>query len=175
MIIQQPIQHFLIPSIARAQTNAELRRKIRQTIGFTMLLGIGTWIGIVACTPICLWILGPQYQHLSVPFTIAMFSCLVGLISTVLWSISLARGWTRFGWMQIPLAIVLMAFLAPQVRVDNISSTIIFGMAPTLASLLIALATVWIHLKSGQVQPDPGETPTPEELIEQTTEANELT
>ncbi len=101
-----------------------------------------------------LWLLGDNYRNCSIELRVFGLVGAIGFLTNSLWSIALSRGWVRYGWLQIPLGILLMTVVASMVNLETTVGAIVVSAAPTLASLTVVTGLICRELSTGCVSKD---------------------
>ena len=137
-LISIPFAHFAYPAISRAGQADQLRHLILTTVLGIAALCSAITVSCIVFSEYFLWILGPNYDQLSSEFTAFVIVGLLGTLSNSLWSIALARGWARQGWLQIPLSVLFMLIGIEFLNPTSTVSAILYSALPSLAAACVA-------------------------------------
>jgi O-antigen/teichoic acid export membrane protein len=129
------MQNVVVPRYARCQDPERLARLYVQIcLGFSLLVLAPTVL--VALAPKwVLWVLGPQYAHLSTELVLAVLGAAVGSISGLAWSLNTNRAWFPPSWIWIPVDLAAQLMLALAIGVSTARQVLTVAI---LASLLHA-------------------------------------
>src|ERR1043166_7293158 len=102
-VLLATMQNVIVPRYARCQEPERLRVLFMQICaGFAVLVSVPAALVAIAPGPV-LWILGPQYAHLSVELVLAVLGASLGSIVGLTWSLNANKAWFPPSWLWIPL------------------------------------------------------------------------
>ena len=123
-------------TIARAPARSrELLQGSAKYVGLYAALCTATVAALTLASPFLLFLLGPDYEELSVEFFVLVVgAAITNFASFGIGVITHARGWISFSWSYIPFAVIWLV-VVPQ----NVSTATSLGAATLAASLSIPL------------------------------------
>lgn len=148
-IIASPIHQIVGPGYARCQSKPRLIQLTFRIIGGFLVLNAGIVTASAIFPHAFLFILGSEYAHLeSELFAVVCMQALSG-VNQLAWSLSMARGWVSYAWVQIPISITIQLMAVPMLNlstIEGVTSLMIAGLAGQLIVALVVLArglTLW--------------------------------
>jgi len=145
-----PLGHVILPAISRADKKQDLGRRILfATSGYLVVFWSVVVIGYFLA-PYALQILGSGYQHLEIEFTYYLIALALSFSAHLLWGIALAKGWVRFGWLEIPFTVALQLVSLLYLDLSDLRQAIVFGGIGSLVHLFSGATLVVFGLANWQ-------------------------
>lgn len=146
-----PMVHLGGPAIARCSSSGKLRHLVSLSVGGTIIVSSLAVLGIAAAASKVLWVFGANYAGLERELTWYAASQGVGLISAVLWTIVMSKGWLAGAWMHIPLTITIQVCAVGVLDLRKIVDVILFSSVSSVAGIAIWTWMIWKGLnKQGE-------------------------
>ena len=154
------LNNAVVPAFSRCQDADTLRRRYVQIVAGFAFLGAAL-VGVTWLVPRpLLWIIGGQYAHLQHELVLSTALTVVTGISTLMWTLNAAKGWTNYLWLDIPLRLTLQIGLYFVFDLSTVSGVLWFSLLSTLSPLLV---TGWLagwglrsEAKAAQLLPEEG-------------------
>jgi len=138
-----PIAQLVLPALARCQDANKLRGLLGRITAGLVLIGLFVVAIAYLFSPYLLWTLGNNYKHLKTELLLFMTVSALGFIANTLWGIAFARGWIKFGWVGIPLTLMLQVGFAFFIDLSEVSGVILFSSINQIVGLVV---TTWLIL-----------------------------
>jgi hypothetical protein len=111
--------------------------------GFAALVSIPAALVAIAPESV-LWILGPQYAHLSIELVLAVLSASLGSIVGLSWSLNANKAWFPPSWLWIPLDLGSQLALMLAIGVSTARQVL-------TVAILVSLIQIAMNLIAGAV------------------------
>jgi len=143
-VLLATMQNVVVPRYARCQEPDRLRVLFAQICaGFAALVSIPAALVAIAPEPV-LWILGPQYAHLSIELVLAVLSASLGSIVGLSWSLNANKAWFPPSWLWIPLDLGSQLALMLAIGVSTARQVL-------TVAILVSLIQIAMNLIAGAV------------------------
>jgi O-antigen/teichoic acid export membrane protein len=146
-LITSIMNTIVLPSFARCQSKAILRRRYFQILGCIFvfeaaMLGIATlW------TYQLVWILGSQYYHLENEVSLMVLSATISSITQVMASLNSTKAWVQYSWIEIPLRISLQVILLLILDISTIRGILLFSIFSQISPLTVSILRTYLGFK----------------------------
>ena len=138
-VLLATMQNVIIPRYARCQEPDRLRVLFMQICaGFAILVSVPAALVAIAPRPV-LWILGPQYAHLSVELVLAVLGASLGSIVGLTWSLNANKAWFPPSWLWIPLDLGSQLALMLAIGVSTAQQVLTVAILASLVQLTMNL------------------------------------
>lgn len=138
------LNNAVVPAFSRCQDATTLGRRYVQIVAGFAFLGAAL-VGVTWLFPRpLLWIIGGQYAHLQHELALSTALTVISGISTLMWTLNAAKGWTHYLWLDIPLRLSLQAALYFVLDLSTVSGVLWFSLLSTASPLLV---TGWHALR----------------------------
>ena len=136
-IVSSVMNNILVPRFARCQGKKTVLKRFWQISLVALLLSCAIICGACVFTAPCLWLLGPQYQHLQLEFILCVINVVYTFFIGTLWSLNSARAWIQRSWLYIPLTLITQVALLKFVNLSNMRDVLLFGIISQTPLLLV--------------------------------------
>ena len=143
------LNNAVVPAFSRCQNAGTLWRRYVQIVAGFAVLGAAL-IGLSWLLPgPLLWIIGTKYAHLQYELVLSTVLTVVTGISTLMWTLNAAKGWTNYLWVDIPLRLMLQASLYAVFDLSTIRGVLYFSLLSCLSPLLV---TAWLAQRGLRIE-----------------------
>lgn len=140
----------LVPGFTWLQETAALRRRYAAIVGGMLLIALGISLMAWAIPGPLLWILGPQYHHLTAELPLMVASMLFGFLVNVVWSLNASKAWiTVSSWFNIPFTLAVQIGLACVLDLTTVHGAIWFTIGCQVPNAVLCLIDSWRGLRAG--------------------------
>ncbi len=141
--ITAPAYYLAVPAIAKIHDVSKLRVRF--------LFVFGAYCSVIATLIVLAWkfpdpllyLIGDKYRHLSSELTLALCAQGIAVVTSLAWTLALARGWiVRYAWFTILLSLLgycIGAFLFP---LDTVKGVLLFSVISGVPTLLFCVANI---------------------------------
>ncbi len=151
--VTAPIGYLAVPAVARAKSRQAVLNRIIWTLG-AIIFGLAVLVAAGVLAPWAfLWLLGEKYVHLQAELPLALASQAVSILTTLAWSLVLARGWVRHAWFTVVTAIIGYGLGALTCELHTVSGILWFSFVAALPTLLFCAWVIMQKLRVENVQP----------------------
>jgi hypothetical protein len=138
-----PLVQIAIPSFARSKDRRQLLAQFRKVCALYALFATGILgLAVLLPTPI-LWLLGPQYSHLSNELRFTVLGMIVNGYSTITWGLLMARGWVQSMTLVIPVGIAAQIAGLCLFDLSSVSGVLGFNIFTSVPPMLLACFIIW--------------------------------
>jgi O-antigen/teichoic acid export membrane protein len=146
-VLLATMQNVIVPRYARCQEPERLRVLFMQICaGFAVLVSVPAALVAIAPGPV-LWILGPQYAHLSVELVLAVLGASLGSIVGLTWSLNANKAWFPPSWLWIPLDLGSQLVLMLAIGVSTARQVLTVAILASLVQLTMNLAAGVVFIR----------------------------
>jgi O-antigen/teichoic acid export membrane protein len=147
----------LVPGFTWLQETSALRRRFVAIVGGMLLIALAITLVSWAMPDPLLWILGPQYNHLTAELPLMVASMMFGFLVNVVWSLNAAKAWiTVSSWFNIPFTIAAQVTLACVLDLTTVQGAIWFVIGCQVPGAVLCLIDSWRGLHgAGGGRPSP--------------------
>lgn len=142
----------LVPGFTWLQELPALRRRFAAIVGGMLVVALGVVAVAWAIPDPLLWILGPQYRHLTAELPLMAASMMFGFLVNVVWSLNAAKAWiTVSSWFNIPLTLAAQVALAFVLDLTTVHGAIWFAIGAQVPNAVLCLVDAWrgLHGRGG--------------------------
>jgi O-antigen/teichoic acid export membrane protein len=155
-VLMATMQNVVIPLYARCQDPRRLGSLYFQICAAFALLVLAP-VALVALVPRpVLWILGPQYAHLSTELVLAVLSASIGSLSALAWSLNTNRAWFPSPWIWIPLDLASQLILALAIGVSTVRQVLLVAIFWGLIQLTANIVAAVLFIRRFRRQSEAG-------------------
>lgn len=138
-----PVVQFAMPAFARCRERDKLRRQLCLTVGMFLLFSASILLLVTVLPEPFLWLLGPQYAHLTTELRLAVLvPALTGLCG-ITWGLVMARGWIRHSSWVAPVGLAAQAVGLFLFDLKTVTGVLGFNLFILLPILLFAVLVIW--------------------------------
>lgn len=138
-----PLVQIAIPSFARSKEKDQLLRQFKKVCALYALFAAGILtVAILLPAPI-LWLLGPQYSHLSHELRFTVIGLIVSGYSTITWGLLMARGWVQSMTLVIPVGLAAQVAGLCLFDLSSVSGVLSFNIFASVPTVLLACFILW--------------------------------
>ena len=142
------MNNAVVPAFSRCQDLRTLRRRYVQITTAFALLGAGL-VGLTWLVPgPLLWIIGGRYANLQHELVLSTALTVVSGVSTVMWLLNAAKGWTNYLWLDIPLRLAIQTGLYFVLNLSTVSGVLWFSLLSTASPLIVTVWHAWRGMRS---------------------------
>jgi len=135
-IVSSVMSSIVHPKFALCQDKTSIKTMWwRIVTAYTLLSAILMAVAICFPKPL-LWILGKSYAHLEKELAYIVFSSIVASLVGMVYSLNLARAWTKSAWLSIPITIAVQVALIPFLNLGSIKGVSLFCSIPSIVGIL---------------------------------------
>ena len=143
-----PLFFIASPAFAKAPTRSHLVRIASLVfIGYLAFCGIA--LSIVHWFPEpFFWLLGNKYTGLEKELFWVVVGQSAASVDSIFWTLALARGWIRHGWITIPLTLIFQAAALSFIDPRTIVGVVNLSLSQTVARLPVVITLIVVGLRS---------------------------
>ena len=138
-----PVVQVATPAFARCRERDKLRRQLLLTGGLFVLFSGGILLLVTLLPGPLLWLLGPQYAHLSMELRLAALVPAVTGLCGITWGLVMARGWIKSSALVVPAGIAAQVAGVFLFDLTTVSGVLEFNLFVLLPILLLACLVIW--------------------------------
>lgn len=127
-VINTVMSSIVLPTFARCQGLAQLRRRYLQIVCVFGVLGAALIVTSAMFPSHVLWVLGAKYAHLRGELVLMMALSAVSALTAAMWSLNSTKAWVRHSWLNIPGVLITQAILLTCVDVSTLEGVLWFGI-----------------------------------------------
>lgn len=144
IIFTATIQAIVLPRYARCQEPARLRKLYVGIVGgytaAAMAPVLLTWL----LPQPFLWLLGPQYAHLSHELVLVALHAGLASINGATWGLNTSRAWIIPGWGLVPAGLTIQFVLMLLVGVSTVEQVLLIGILSSILGILVNFAATMV-------------------------------
>lgn len=138
-----PLVQIAIPSFARSKEKDQLLRQFKKVCAFYALFAAGIFTLVILLPTPILWLLGPQYSHLSHELRFTVIGLIVSGYSTITWGLLMARGWVQSMTLVIPVGLAAQVAGLCLFDLSSVSGVLSFNIFASVPTVLLACFILW--------------------------------
>ncbi len=138
-----PVVQFAAPAFARCREREKLSRHLLLTVGMFVLFSAGILLLVTVLPGPLLWLLGPQYAHLTMELRLAALLPAVTGLCGIMWGLVMARGWIRHSFLVVPAGIAAQVTGLFLFDLKTVTGVLGFNLFILLPVLLLACLVIW--------------------------------
>lgn len=132
-----PLTNIIAPAIARASNRERLRKLCLATsLGYAGISIAVVFLGALTA-PYILWVLGAKYAHLQRELIWYLGFQSIGLVSTVLWGVTMTKGWIAGSRIHIPATVVIQGAAAGLLDLSSVPQALVFASISSLTGIIV--------------------------------------
>jgi hypothetical protein len=142
---------IVLPSFARCQSPAHLKRRYFQIVAGFVCLGLGLITLSLFFPSELLWILGGKYRHLEKEVILIMIASALNSVGSAIWWLNASKAWIKHSWLNIPSTIVTQIFLLLILDMTTVNGVLLFSIISMFPPFLINLMLSYQGLYKGEL------------------------
>jgi len=146
-VVLVTMQNVIVPRYARCQEPRRLSKLYLQICGaFAVLVLLLAALVALMPEPV-LWVLGPQYMHLSTELQLAVLGAAIASISALAWNLNTNKAWFPPSWIWIPVDLASQLGLALAIGVSTARQVLTVAIFASLVQLMMNLIAAAVFLR----------------------------
>jgi hypothetical protein len=136
-VIMAVMASIVLPSFARCQSPAQLKRRYFQIVSGFVCLGLGLITLSLFFPNELLWVLGGKYAHLKGEVVLMMILSASSSIIAAMWSLNASKAWIKGSWLNIPGTIAAQILLLAMLDISTLRGVLLFAIFSLIPTLLL--------------------------------------